>query len=125
VAAVLVVEDDPHLQIALRGLLESAGHEVALAENGQVALERLAERPTDLVITDILMPEKEGLETIREARARWPGLKIIAISGFLGVDFLKAARTFGADEALPKPLRPEKLMAMVSECLGHQVDGAT
>jgi DNA-binding NtrC family response regulator len=112
-----VVEDDRHVQTALRGLLEDAGHEVELAENGRVALQRLDARPTDLVITDILMPEKEGLETIREARARWPGLKIIAISGVFGLDFLKAAYAFGANQVLPKPLHPDTLMAVVSECL--------
>jgi YesN/AraC family two-component response regulator len=116
-AAVLVVEDDRYVRSALRGLLENAGHEVEVAENGQVALEKLEDRPADLVITDILMPEKEGLETIREARARWPRLKIIAISGFLGFDFLKAAHAFGADEVMPKPVHPDMLIATVSKCL--------
>jgi YesN/AraC family two-component response regulator len=125
VAAVLVVEDDRYVRSALRGLLEKAGHEVEVAENGQVALEKLEDRPADLVITDILMPEKEGLETIRAARARWPRLKIIAISGFLGFDILKAAQVFGADEVLPKPVHPDKLIAVVSECLGAEASGGS
>jgi DNA-binding response OmpR family regulator len=125
VAAVLVVEDDRYVQAALRGLLEGAGHQVDLAENGRVALEKLEDRPADLLITDILMPEKEGLETIREARARWPWIKIIAISGFFGFDFLKAARAFGANQVMPKPVHPDKLIAVVSECLRNEADGTT
>jgi CheY-like chemotaxis protein len=120
VASVLIIEDDRYVQAALRGLLEKAGHRVEIADNGRAGLDRLAAHEPDLMITDILMPEMEGLETIRAARARCPRLKIIAISGaFGGYDFLQAALAFGADKALVKPFQPDGLLGEVEACLAQ------
>ena len=78
---VLLIEDDDLVRATLRDALESNGYEVATATNGLDGLERFRSAPADVVVTDILMPEKEGIETIIELRRDHPEVKIIAISG--------------------------------------------
>ena len=80
-AVVLVIEDDDHLRGLLRAVLERAGHTVEDAPNGAAGLKRFYSHPADVVVTDIIMPEKEGLETIIELKRDHPEVKIIAISG--------------------------------------------
>jgi YesN/AraC family two-component response regulator len=91
------------------------------AGNGTAATQLLRQQAVDLVITDIFMPEKEGIETILELRTRWPDLKIIAISGGggqHGVDYLAAAEQLGAIRSMGKPFRREELLAVVRAALG-------
>lgn len=105
----------------IRSSLELEGYEIREASNGREAMEMLASYKPDLMITDILMPEKEGIETIREARQHQPDIKIIAISGGVrteNMDFLKIAKRLGADLALPKPFGRQQLLAMVHQLLG-------
>lgn len=119
-ALILVVDDDEGLRAMMRGTLELDGHDVVEAEDGRRGVELLHDRDPDLIITDILMPTMEGLETIRDVRARRPELPIIAISGggaMDGRDLLDFARTFGADAALSKPFRPVALRSAVSALL--------
>lgn len=121
-ARVLVVDDEELIRFTLRQMLEKAGHDVVEAVNGRDALHRLEELPADLVITDIIMPEKEGLETIVELRRRRPDLKIIAISGggrTKTSDYLDVAERLGADSAIAKPLRHQTVMDAVNKALGH------
>lgn len=81
---ILVIDDDEPIRIALRKMLESEGHEVVEASDGARGLRLFDEQPADLVIADILMPEKEGFEVIRELLVKKPDVKIIAMSGDLG-----------------------------------------
>ena len=108
-ARILIIEDDAQLRRLLRQLLETAGHEVREASSGSDGLQTALEVPLDLLITDILMSNGDGLETIREFRRLYPQVKIIAISGggVLGdLDFLDVAERFGAHQTLHKPFSP-------------------
>ena len=76
---ILLIDDDPLVRNILRQILELDGHMVVDAANGAVAMQRWSEQPADLIVTDILMPEKDGLEVIRELRRQCPQLKVIAV----------------------------------------------
>jgi len=78
-ARILLIDDDPLVRNILRQILELDGHMVVDAANGAVAMQRWSEQPADLIVTDILMPEKDGLEVIRELRRQCPQLKVIAV----------------------------------------------
>ena len=80
-ALILIIDDDDQIRRVLRKTLERDGYDVADAPNGKEGIRLYRENPADLVITDIIMPEKEGIETIRELRRDFPEVKIIAISG--------------------------------------------
>lgn len=117
---ILVIDDEPDLRKLMRMVLERAGYDVALAENGRAAMKLYDERRPVLTITDILMPEKDGIETMREIRRIDADARIIAISGggrSRYVGFLKAAQQFGAAETLQKPFRPQDLLAAVRRVL--------
>ena len=119
-AKILVVDDEELARFTIRDILESAGHQVEEAENGVEALASQSAGPFDLIITDIIMPEKEGVETIIELKKLHPSLKIIAISGggrTRNLDFLKLAKEFGADSILAKPFSEDELMEHVNACL--------
>lgn len=117
---ILVVDDDPGIREVLSEALSYHGHEVTVAVDGAQGLRAASSSPPDLVVTDIVMPEKEGLETIMELRRRWPGLKIVAISGG-GVagphGYLLPAEKLGADRSLAKPFRIDELLRVVDELL--------
>ncbi len=118
---ILVVDDEDIIRFTLRQMLEKAGHEVFEAANGLEALKSFEELEVDLVITDIIMPVKEGIETIVELRRRQPELKIIAVSGggrTHNLDYLQIAKRFGADGALAKPLDRQAVVATVAGVLG-------
>ena len=103
---ILLVEDDQTFRRALHLSLEQSGHEVTDAEDGGQGLRAFTEQPTDLVIIDLIMPNVEGIETIRKIRKLSPKVPIIAISGGgrnAPGDYLRAARTLGASEILAKP----------------------
>ena len=108
-ARILVIEDDKIHQRIIREILHAHGHEVMAAEDGKKGLRLQLDHDFDLVITDILMPGMEGIETVRELRRVHPSLKIIAISAFTA-GYLEAALKFGAMEALEKPYDPDQLV---------------
>lgn len=112
---ILVVDDDAEVRHVLRAILESAGYLVAEADNGRQALVECRQRRVDLMITDLVMPDVEGIETIKLARKTYPGLRIIAISGAFGGEYLRIAQLLGADVALPKPLRMDALLDAVRQ----------
>ena len=119
-ARVLVVDDQDLVREAVRVALEGAGHEVGEAENGDQGLALQKEQLFDIIITDILMPVKEGIETIIQLKKEFKDLKIIAISGggrIKNTDYLKLAKRLGADKALSKPFSNEELLLAVDECL--------
>jgi CheY-like chemotaxis protein len=119
-SAILVIDDDASVRQVVSEMLRLAGHEVTIAENGRIAIERLGERSFDLVITDLIMPEQEGIETIAEIRKRDADVPIVAISGGgrLGPgDYLETARYLGADATLAKPFGRQELLATIDKLL--------
>ena len=120
----LVIDDDNLVRAALTDMLQTAGFEVVAASNGRRGLELLETTPVDAVITDILMPEQEGLETIREARQRFPDIRILAISGGGAgggeTQLLRFAESFGADQTLSKPFTGSQLVAAVRTLLAKR-----
>ncbi|MEK7407135.1 MAG: response regulator [Acidobacteriota bacterium] len=115
---ILVVDDDADVRLVLRRMLEGAGHEVIEAPNGKAAMAECRSQPVDLMITDIFMPEQEGMETISQVRREYPHLKIIAVSGQTSALYLKMTKLLGAQATLEKPLRMEKVLETVKEVLG-------
>jgi PAS domain S-box-containing protein len=124
-ARILVADDEPRVRTSLRQMLEQGGHEVIEAVDGKQGLRQALGGQVDLVITDLVMPEKEGLETIQALRQEMPDIGIVAISGAFGGQFLKAARAMGADAALGKPLNSELLLATVAEVLQRRPVGSS
>ncbi len=117
-ANILIVDDNDLVRDLLRCILEEAGHEVMEAVNGKKAAKFHKKKPADLIITDINMPEKNGLELIVELRKKDPDLKIIAISGDSTEDLsydLQAAQKLGAAYAFSKPFDPALLLIAVEE----------
>jgi CheY-like chemotaxis protein len=113
---VLVVDDEESVRKLLAGVLASAGYEVMSASDGHQAQKILDARPVDLVVMDLVMPNREGIETIAGLHQARPDLKIIAISGYGGT-FLNVATRLGACAALAKPISPDQLLRAVEEAL--------
>lgn len=125
-ARVLVIDDEPQLRQLVRRVLEAAGHQVTEAPDGRKGIMLFRLEKPDLVITDILMPEKEGIETIRELRAAAADVPILAISGggrTAHLDFLDIAREFGALASLSKPFLPRQLLEEVTRLLAGTTAG--
>lgn len=117
---ILVIDDDPLVRRTIERILQKRGYGVQLAADGRQGLRAYRFAPPDLVITDIVMAAKDGLETIRMLRTWSPAAKIIAISGGNRAsrgDLLAAAMALGASAAIAKPFAPEELLAKVSENL--------
>lgn len=115
-AKILVFDDEPSILLMIKKMLERAGHEVDIALNGREGMELFEKNKPDLVITDIIMPEKEGLETILELRKKNPELKIIAISGGgrIGPEgYLPSAKRLGADMVFQKPLAQKEFLQAI------------
>jgi len=119
-ALIMIVDDEPHIQLALRQIVESAGHRVIEAGNGQDAIDLFAEFQPDLVITDVFMPHTDGIEAIRAIRHTTPNAKIIAISGGHvgnGWNYLDSVVVLGADVALQKPFTCSQLLSAIDRLL--------
>jgi len=121
-ARILIIDDDDQVRTVLRRTLEAAGHEVDEAGNGVEGISKYERNPADLIITDIYMPEKEGLETIIELKRDHPDVRIIAISGGsrdMDLDFLPVAEKLGAEKTLSKPIDRTTLLSVVKELVGE------
>jgi CheY-like chemotaxis protein len=117
---ILVIDDDALVRQALMLVLESRGYEVQCAPEGRQGLRAYQKRRPDLVISDIIMPEMEGIQTIMELRILSQDCPIIAISGggrFGELDFLTVAKELGATATLSKPFETEDLLRTVASCL--------
>src|SRR6202012_4764473 len=117
-AKVLVIDDDPGFRKMIRIILTRMCHDVVEAQDGNEGLDRFKAEQPDLVISDIVMPNKEGIQTILEIRALAPDARIIAMSGggvSVGIGYLGAALKLGANLILSKPFRPAQLTAMVEQ----------
>ncbi|MBW2709831.1 MAG: response regulator [Deltaproteobacteria bacterium] len=118
--SILVIDDDETIRELLRAILEREGYRVLEASDGDKGIKQFRETPTDLVITDIIMPGKEGIETIRDLRREFPDVKIIAISGGgrIGPDaYLEMAKVLGALRTFSKPFDQKSLLKAVEEVI--------
>ena len=119
---ILIVDDQDAVRMVLRDALEQEGSHVQEARNGAEAILMYRENPADVIVTDIIMPDKEGIETIIELRELAPDVKIIAISGggrIRANDFLDMAKKLGAAHVLRKPFRMKELVDLVKSCLAN------
>ncbi|MCD4768937.1 MAG: response regulator [Bacteroidales bacterium] len=118
---ILVIDDEREILLMLKKMLERAGYLVDLALNGKEGMELLENDNFSLIITDIIMPEKEGLEIILEIRKRHPNIKIIAISGggrLSPEGYLESARHLGASKVFQKPFTQKEIISAVNDLLG-------
>lgn len=119
---VLVIDDDEQLRALLSQILERAGYEVNEASNGSEGLALFKGKQADLVITDLIMPGKEGIETIIEMRREFPHVRLIAISGGGRKgpgDYLAMAKQLGASKTVCKPFSRDEILQAVRETIGE------
>jgi CheY-like chemotaxis protein len=125
-ARILVIDDEPHIRTIIEALLLRDGHEVDQARNGKESLKQAGLKVYDLVITEIIMPEPDGLEVVLELKKIIPHVRIIAMNGCVaGLDIpylLKKAHLMGVDRVLAKPLDFKRLQIAVNEVLALPVD---
>ncbi len=114
---ILIIDDDPDTRDFLEITLKSAGHETLTASHGKEGLKQYLANPVDLVITDLYMPEQDGIEIIPELRSHSPKLPIIAISGGTP-PLLSVAQALGSTEILAKPFTADEILALVKKLLG-------
>lgn len=115
---ILLVDDDRQVVRYLQKALEKGGYSVTSTTSGKRAAAILAERLPDLLILDLNMPEPDGFALLRSERAKFPYLRILAISGYFPEALLEAAKILGAIATLEKPVTAEALVAKVGEVLG-------
>jgi DNA-binding NtrC family response regulator len=119
--SILLIDDDDGLRRMLAQMLTRAGYEVTEAVNGRDGLWKLRQKKADLVVTDLIMPDQEGLETIMALKQEFPGIKVIAMSGgarMSGHDFLPAALGLGAAATLKKPFARDEFLQTVAKFAG-------
>jgi len=120
-ASILIIDDDPVIRALVSSSLEAQGHTVIEAADGQAGVKAFDGARIELVVTDIVMPVQEGIETIGAIRRLSPTVPILAISGSKTVgrygDYLHAAAVLGATATLPKPFSAESLIEMIDELL--------
>ncbi len=120
-AKILIVDDEPHMRLLVSAMLKSDKHELCVAENGQSAMDLLKDGGFDVMITDLVMPTKNGIDLIMEIKQALPQLKIIAMSGGGGIngrfDYLPIAKLIGAENILRKPFKREDLSSAVEDIL--------
>jgi CheY-like chemotaxis protein len=121
-ARILVIDDTAVIRAMIRRWLEVAGHEVEEAEDGDIGIEKFRANPADLVITDLIMPHKEGLQVIRELHQEFPGVKIIAISAGGQIEQetqLDVAKKLGASRTFRKTSDWKEIIHVVNDLLGE------
>ncbi len=125
---ILVIDDDDLMRAFVVALLEKRHYSVVSANNGLTGIAHVSDSDFDLVVTDIVMPDMEGLETIKHIRRHKPAIKILAVSGGGSTkgDYLKYATGLGANAVLAKPFEPAQFLEIVSDLInaGRRGDGA-
>lgn len=119
-AKILIMDDDETIRNVFKRFLEGKGHDVEVASDGHKGLQVLERQSVDLVITDIMMPETDGLEVVMAIQGKGIGIPVIAMSGgmhAMPMDFLPMAKKFGAQKVLYKPIELADLLAAVDEVL--------
>ncbi len=116
---ILIIDDEPQIRLVLRELFELEGYTVTEASNGSEGVALYHKKQTDLIITDLFMPDQEGLETIYKLKKEYPMIKIIAMSGGGGMGYpqshLESARLLGAIATFAKPVRRETLLKTIRD----------
>ena len=116
---VLVIDDDPDVRVTIQSLLEAEGFDVRTAADGREGLDLQEGDPADVVVTDIFMPNLDGVETIHELRRKFPDTRIVVVSGGGSAasknDYLEIARLLGAAQTLQKPVQPDLLVDVVRD----------
>lgn len=126
-ARILLMDDEEPLRAIMVEVLTEEGHEVIQSGTGKIASDRDVVAGVDLVITDIIMPEVEGMEVVRTVSAQRPDLPILAISGggrTVTADYLPLIRHLGATDTLAKPFTPDTLVEKVEKLLAQVADAA-
>ena len=116
IKSLLIADDDPLVQATFKYCFEEAGYKTGLASDGRQAMAYLAENEVDTVFLDVFMPDKDGLETLLEIKKRFPGMRVVVMTGGgqrARFDFLSAAAKFGADGVVKKPISPGELIKMM------------
>ena len=111
--SILVAEDDAETRRMICRTLEEVGFRVVEAATGKEAWEHVVERHFDLIILDVSLPERDGLELIQSVRAEAGNVKVLAVSGFMGGSFLRTIEKLGADATLKKPITEDDLLMEV------------
>ncbi|MFP4379143.1 MAG: response regulator [Candidatus Sumerlaeia bacterium] len=123
-ARILVVDDDEQVRVMLRQMLSRMDHEVIDVDNGDDAILEYRKEPTDLIIMDLIMPDKEGIETITELRREFPDANIVAMSGGGRIgpnNYLELASKLGAKRTLTKPFDLNDIREAITAVLGDEV----
>jgi two-component system cell cycle sensor histidine kinase/response regulator CckA len=118
---IVVADDEPGLRLLLAATLSGAGYEVLQASNGLEAVRLCEGGRVDLLLTDLVMPDHEGLETIRRMRAERPDIPVVAMSGAFDGGFLEVARAMGAAAVIQKPFTPDQVVKVVARVLDERV----
>lgn len=123
-AHILVIDDEDDIRMMIAVVLQHEGHEVTQAENGKVGMALFKKKPADLVITDLVMPEQEGVETIMQLRRDHPQLPVIAMSGGISRSetYLDICRRLGVRGTLAKPFGLKELLEVVRPALKPEAD---
>ena len=123
-AKILIIDDDGQLRQILQQLLTSSGHAVTTAHDGADGLRRFRAEPADLIITDVFMPDQDGLGTILALRREFPGVRIIAISGreSRSPNWLTVAARLGATRTLANPFTVGQLTEAIADVLAARAD---
>lgn len=119
-STVCVIDDDPLVRAAVTHILTADGYLVVEANDGDAGLHLIEQQNPALIITDIMMPNRDGIETIRDAKSRFPTTPILAMSGSATesrIDFLALARKLGADAHIKKPFEPAEFLKQVRTLL--------
>jgi len=127
-ACILIIDDEPSIRELLSAMFTLEGYDVVEAADGDKGMRLLREKPSELVITDLIMPDKEGIEIIIELRRDFPDVKIIAMSGggvIEAEDYLHMAKRLGAHRIFKKPFRITEMLKAVKELLNQTEAVAT
>jgi len=124
-ATIVIADDDPNIRDLLHATLTGSGYCVLAASNGRHAIELLRTERSRLLITDLFMPDQEGIETIVAAKKEFPGLRIVAMSGSVGTPYLTVAKQVGAHAILKKPFDAAMVLEIIQRVLASSTLAST
>jgi two-component system, NtrC family, response regulator PilR len=119
-ADILIVDDEPSYRKILKLLFEAENHSVRTAENGKDALDKIEESPCDLIVSDVRMPDMDGIELLAAARERFPDMCVVLMTAFGTIDTAREAFRLGADDFIQKPFQNDELRLIVKRALERQ-----
>ena len=124
-ASIVIADDDPAIRKLLCDVLRTSGYHVLEAANGKQAIDHICREHVDLLVTDLVMPEQEGIQTIGEVRKRFPSLRVLAMSGGFGEHYLHMAQKVGAHQIIRKPFETDAIREAIRSLLALKgLDGA-